>query len=238
MQKLTIISGLKQEGKTRELFDSYKEHFLSSTIHEDGIAMLNRLLIRPVFITSTNENPIRDYCSTLITSGYIGDNEMPFVTETHKYYSEVKEKGELFNIMTSNIKEGDCTFYLDSMDAVATINDLLEFMDSFPSDVSTNSCDIVITNTRNGSLKINKDTLYVKLNKDKELYVTSIIQGNPILCKVANPSNVSKGTHLSQVLISLGYDESVHKNLLFTPSAVKKIRSEVIAGSIAFNIVE
>lgn len=149
MQKLTIISGLKQEGKTRELFNSYKEHFLSSTMFEDGSVVLNRLLVKPVFITATNENPIKNYFLTMEGFDEIGDNEKPMFEETHKFYNEVKEKGELFNIMTSNIKECDCTFYLDGMDAVATINDLLEFMDSFPSDVSTNSCDIVVTKRRN-----------------------------------------------------------------------------------------
>lgn len=152
MQKLTIISGLKQEGKTRELFDSYKNHFLGDITYKDGSTIATRLMLRPVFITATNENPIMDYCTLLmneekdITSF---NNEKDMLIETHKFYNEVKEKGELFNIMTSNLMEDDCTFYLDGMDDVASIDELLDLMNSFPSDVSKKSCDIVVTRFRN-----------------------------------------------------------------------------------------
>lgn len=238
MQKLTIISGLKQEGKTSELFDSYKEHFLGSTMYEDGSSILNRSMIRPVFITATSDNPIMDYCNTIVGNNYVGDNELPFISESHKYYAEVKEKGELFNIMNSNIRDGDCTFYLDGMDDVVPIGDLLDFMNSFPSNISKNSCDIVSTNTRCGDLKSIKDTVYVKLNKNKELYLTGITQVNPVLCKLACDTPLIKGDYLHNVLLKLGYDESIHKNLLFTPSAVQKIKSEAIPGSITFTIIE
>ena len=149
MQKLTIISGLKQEGKTRELFDSYKNHFLGDITYKDGSTVATRLMLRPVFITATNENPIKDYLLVMEGFDVIGDNEKPMFEETHKFYNEVKEKGELFNIMTSNLMEDDCTFYLDGMDDVASIDELLDLMNSFPSDVSKKSCDIVVTRFRN-----------------------------------------------------------------------------------------
>ena len=149
MQKLTIISGLKQEGKTKELFDSYKKHFLGDITYKDGSTVATRLMLRPVFITATNENPIKDYLFVMEGFDVIGDNEKPMFEETHKFYNEVKEKGELFNIMTSNLMEDDCTFYLDDMDDVASIDELLDLMNSFPSDVSKKSCDIVVTRFRN-----------------------------------------------------------------------------------------
>lgn len=149
MQKLTIISGLPHEGKTIELFDSYKNHFLGAITYKDGSTIAARLVLRPVFITATNENPIKDYLFVMEGFDVIGENEKPMFEETHKFYNEVKEKGELFNIMTSNLIENDCTFYLDGMDDVASIDELLDFMDSFPSGVSNKSCDIIATRVRN-----------------------------------------------------------------------------------------
>lgn len=156
MQRLTIISGLKQEGKTRELVDSYVVSFLKKAVTEEGEEFNCRYSIKPIFITASSKNPINDYINSIndITKDFIEsidgieNNIKVLKTESHKFYNEVKEKGELFNIMTSNIKECDCIFYLDLMDGVVTIDELLEFMDSFPSDISSNSCDIVATKLR------------------------------------------------------------------------------------------
>ena len=145
MQRLTIISGLKQEGKTRELFDSYKKHFTNRTINEDGS---NRLLIRPVFITATKGNVFSNYISNLNTLE-LSDTDRCFITESHIFYNEVVDKDELFNIMATNLIEDNCVFYLDGMDnVISSFDDLLNFMDDFPGSLSNNSCDIIATNTR------------------------------------------------------------------------------------------
>jgi hypothetical protein len=237
MQKLTIISGLPHEGKTKELFDSYKKHFLGVTIFAPGDTKLNRLIAKPVFITATNENPIKDYILVLEGFDVLGDNEKSFMEESHKFYNKVKERGELFNIMTSNIREGDCIFYIDNMLDVVTIDELLTFMNSFPSDITTNSCDIVVTKRRCGITKFNTDTIFIKVDKNKELYITPIVQHNPILYKLTNSIESIRGTALYELLVRMGYDETINTNLVFTRSAIDKIMSDIKEESIMFDAI-
>lgn len=149
MQRLTVIIGKKEEGKSIDLFLEYISHFIGEYVGDNKEpARLNDSL-RPVFIIGDSNSidanvEFRKLQDLLFEEDFDTWQWEAIKTETHIIYS-VSNKNDIENIIKDELEEMDCIVYLDDCDELITVEQAVNWISEYSCQDGYNNLDIVMT---------------------------------------------------------------------------------------------
>ena len=156
MQKVSIIIGRKQEGKTKELVDNYINHFIDTVSGRHYQDTNLRDIVRPVFIAAgaDTHNPIQEYIEKLEAS-----DELPLERKetilndlrSYDHFHSVADKDELKDLVHEMLSEKDCVFYIDNVDTIMGVDEVVDLCNSYPRMYVGQSADFEVTITLNNN---------------------------------------------------------------------------------------
>lgn len=132
MHAITIITGQRQEGKTSELIEKYKDILEELANYEVPISYKARYIL----CCPDKEISHSAYRTICETNGFCPDI--------------ANDESHLRALLLSSVSDSDCAIFIDEPELVMEnfSSWILEFADSFPNDNISNGCDIVYTRPR------------------------------------------------------------------------------------------
>lgn len=148
MERLTVIIGRRQEGKTSEIFKEYVDHFLGKYEGDDNEVKFLRDALRPVFIMNSFDNKdikesFLDLVNTLGDYDYSEDDIEEFKAYDHKLYNA--SELDIIDIILTHINEMDCIVYLDDCDELITVEQAANWISEYSCQDGYNNLDIIMT---------------------------------------------------------------------------------------------
>lgn len=139
MQTLKVITGMRQEGKTTELMESYFKQYAVEAIDK---------YFNLVFINNVPRVPFdifEEYMKTMIPDTLSEEQVATIKSGTHNIYFNVKDSNEIKSIINKEINKKDCIFFIDGCDSFFNAQDAINIMNEYPNTECLNSFDIDMT---------------------------------------------------------------------------------------------
>lgn len=158
MQRVTLITGLRQEGKTTELRNEFLEHLFNM---DKSTGKLIRESIKPIFIncdgaeTKSEElafTSMKDYVTSNNLDGSLSAedcNEL-IVRLVNNHHFTVSHYMEFLDLIEECVKDMDCVFYIDNVEFIPDLSAdrIIALVNHYPNQECLNSFDIMYTKLR------------------------------------------------------------------------------------------
>ena len=154
MQRLRVITGNRQEGKSTELLANYFLRYVTKFIvsndeeHEsDKETLINfRDNVKLVIIDATPYDVFKDDMLRILKSDDFTDEEREEILNgDHTIHYNIDSWFKLIRIIKEEIKEKDCIFFIDNCEKHNKLKEFLELILCYPNQDCENSFDIVMT---------------------------------------------------------------------------------------------